>query len=372
MHLDDPLSKRLLRQAYTAVCGAQVLCNLAVPRREQLAVYYGGARRGDFGGPLVKIKRLREYFPEVRWGYNLVYLLSNTPYLPGMALDILKWRGIPVVHNQNGVFYKAWYAGDWAAQNRRMALSYHAADWVFYQSEFCKRAADRFLGARTGRGEILYNAVDTNRFRPQAEGGGKMHNDYCFLITGKIDRHLYYRLESTIDGLRVACDGGLNARLKVAGWIEGEARTRAEDLARKLGLADRVEFTGAYTQEQAPAIYRNADAYVMTKHNDPCPNTVLEALASGLPILYSDSGGVPELAGTEAGVALPCPEDWDATQTPTAEAIGEGMLRIAAGHAAFADAARRRAVERFDIRHWINRHQAVFQDLIAQRRCRPN
>ena len=367
MHLKDPWTKKLLREAYRAVCGARVLCNLGAPRRKELAVYYGGARGGDAGGPLVKVKRLREYFPEARWGYNLVYLLSNTPYLPGIALDTLKRHGIPIVHNQNGVFYKAWYAGDWAAQNRRMARSYHAADWVFYQSEFCKRAADKFLGARTGRGEILYNAVDTKRFQPQTETGEKMRSDYCFLLTGKIDRHLYYRLESTIGGLRIACDGGLDARLKVAGWIEGEARTRAEDLTRNLGLADRVEFTGAYTQDQAPEIYRGADAYVMTKHNDPCPNTVLEALATGLPILYSDSGGVPELAGAEAGVALPCPEDWDTTRAPTTEAIGHGMLQIAAGHGAFAQAARRRAVERFDIGHWIDRHRSVFQQLVSQR-----
>lgn len=367
MHLKDPWTKKLLRHAYTAVCGAQVLCNLAVPRREQLAVYYGGARRGDFGGPLVKVKRLREYFPEVRWGYNLVYLLSNTPYLPGMALDILKRRGIPMVHNQNGVFYKAWYAGDWAAQNRRMARSYHAADWVFYQSEFCRQAADKFLGARAGRGEILYNAVDTTRFCPADDLGAKTSEDYRFLVTGKIDKHLYYRLESTIEGLKIACDGGLYARLKIAGWIDSEARSRAQSQASGLGLADRVEFTGPYTQEQAPGIYRSADAYVMTKHNDPCPNTVLEALATGMPILYSDSGGVPELAGTDAGIALLCPEDWDATRAPTAEAIGDGMLQIAAGHSAFAQAARRRAVERFDIGHWIDRHRSVFQQLVSQR-----
>lgn len=367
MRLDDPLSKKLLRQAYTAVCGAQVLCNLAVPRRAQLAVNYGGARTGDAGGPLVKIKRLREYFPEVRWGYNLVYLLSNTPYLPGVALDLLKQRGIPLVYNQNGVFYKAWYAGDWAAQNRRMARSYHAADWVFYQSQFCRRAADRFLGERAGRGEVLYNAVDTNRFRPRAESGERMRGNYRFLLTGKIDRHLYYRLESSIAGLRIACDGGLDGQLTVAGWIEAETRARAEDLARSLGLSDRVEFTGAYTQEQAPAIYRSADAYVMTKHNDPCPNTVLEALASGLPILYSDSGGVPELASAEAGIALHCPEDWETTRAPTPAAIGDGMLKIAAGHSAFSQAARRRAVERFDIGHWIDRHRSVFQQLVAQR-----
>jgi glycosyltransferase involved in cell wall biosynthesis len=332
-----------------------------------LAVYYGGARSGDHGGPLVKVQRLQEHFPEARWGYDLVYVLSNAPYLPGYALRLLRRRGIPIVHNQNGVFYGAWYAGDWGAQNRRMARSYHAADWVFYQSEFCRRAADRFLGPRTGPGEILYNAVDTSRFAPEPARRDAARGAYGFLITGVIDKHLYYRLESTIAGLRLACDGGLDARLVVAGWVDAESRSRAEALAEKLRLSTKIRYTGPYSQQQAPGVYRGADAYVMTKHNDPCPNTVLEALASGLPVLYSDSGGVPELVGADAGIALPCADDWETPRTPTAEAIGEGMQKIAANHASFSAVARRRAVERFDIAHWIDRHRTVFEQLAGKR-----
>lgn len=364
MHLKDPLAKKLLRRTYTTYCGAQALCNLVVPRRAELSVYYGGARLGDMGGPLVKVKRLRQYFPEVRWGYSLAYLLSNTPYLPGFALDILKRRGVPIVYNQNGVFYKGWYAGDWERQNRRMARAYHAADWVFYQSEFCRRAADKFLGLRAGEGEVLYNAVDTSLFSPVEELPAIQEGPFRFLITGKIGSHLYYRLESTIAGLRVACDGGLDARLLVAGKVDNEAKSRAAELAKNLGLADKVTFSGPYTQEQAPAVYRQAQAYVMTKHNDPCPNTVLEALASGLPVLYSNTGGVPELVGTEAGIPLACPEDWERPQVPDTETIGVGMLRIASEHRSFAGAARRRAVGRFDINFWIARHRAVFEQLL--------
>ena len=363
----DPIAKRFLRQAYTAACGAQAICNLLVPRRGNLAVYYGGARSGDQGGPLVKVRRLQEHFPEARWGYDLVYLLSNAPYLPDYALRLIRQRGIPIVHNQNGVFYGAWYAGDWEAQNRRMARSYHAADWVFYQSEFCRRAAERFLGTRTGPGEILYNAVDTSRFAPGSARQDAARAGFGFLITGVIDKHLYYHLESTIAGLRLACDGGLDARLAVAGRVDAESRSRAEALAAKLGLSEKIRFTGPYYQQQAPDVYRAADAYVMTKHNDPCPNTVLEALASGLPVLYSDSGGVPELVGSEAGIALPCAEDWETPRTPAAEAIGEGMRKIAANRSGFSAAARRRAVERFDMAHWIGRRRAVFEQLAGKR-----
>lgn len=367
MSQHDPFTKRLLRGGYRQACGLLTAANALAPREAGQGVpvvYYGGARVGDVGGPLVKVKRLNEYFPEQRWGYNLAYLLSNTPYLPPYALAMLKRRGVPIVYNQNGVFYEAWFDGDWQGENRRMARAYHAADHVFYQSAFCRKAADRFLGVREGAGEILYNAVDTSRFTPaeRAPAG----DDFIFLVTGKIGNHLAYRLESTIAGLAHARRGGLAARLVVAGWVEEGARAQAAQLAESLGVAAVVDYVGAYTQEQAPDLYRSAHSYVMTKHNDPCPNTVLEALSCGLPVLYSDSGGVPELVGTDAGVPLAAPEDWEESYVPPADAVGAGMLRIAAGHAEFAQAARARAVERFDITHWIARHRAVFEALLQR------
>lgn len=361
----DPVAKRLLRSVYRQTCGAVVLSNLAMPRRADLAVYYGGARVGDVGGPLVKVRRLNEHFPEVRFGFNLVYLLSNTPYLPAWALRLVGARRIPIVYNQNGVYYQAWYDGDWQAKNREMALAYHAADWVFYQSAFCQRAAQHFLGERSGRGEILYNAIDTDHFIPR-ERWSESRSPYTFLLTGKIGEHMAYRLENTIAGLQQARKLGLDARLTIAGWVAEGARYSAEALARKLGVTDYVTYFGSYTQSQAPAIYQSADAYVMTKHNDPCPNTVLEAMACGLPVLYSDTGGVPELVGDASGIPLDCPEDWNQCHAPDPRLVGEGMLQIAENHAMHSIAARTRAVEKFDLVHWVSRHREIFADLLMR------
>ncbi len=364
-HAEFPL-KSLARKVYRFACGALAAVNCLLPRRAELAVHYGGARQGDVGGPLVKVKRLSEHFPNHRLGYNLVYLLSNAPYLPKPALQLLKLRGIPIVLNQNGVFYPGWYAGDWQTPNRIMAEAFHAADWVFYQSEFCRRAAEKFLGVRRGPGEILYNAVDTGHFRPLPRAAAP--RPFTFLITGKIGDHLSYRLESTIFGLARAREQGLDARLTIAGSVVSGARRTAEELANHLAVADSITFTGRYRQEEAPAIYSAADAYVMTKYNDPCPNTVLEALACGLPVLYSNSGGVPELVGRDAGIGLDCgEEDWDRPHVPSAEAIAAGMQQIASAPEGFAAAARQRAAAHFDLGHWIDRHHAVFKQLLEQR-----
>ncbi len=365
---EDPWTKRLLRGGYRAALAAQAYLNVVASGQDGVRVFYGGARAGDVGGTRVKIKRLAQAFPERRFGFNLVYLLSNAPYMPETALRTLKRRGVPLVHNQDGVFYPAWYGGDWQAQNRRMASSYLLADHVFWQSEFCRRAAARFLGERDGPGEVLYNAVDTGRFRPAEGEPGARDGAFTILVTGKIDTHLFYRVEASLRGLAKARARGLEARLAIAGWMSPQAEAQGRDLAEALGVAAAVSFTGTYTQEQAPEVYRAADAYVMLKHNDPCPNTVLEALACGLPVLYSATGGVPELAGDEAGVALACDEDWERRRCPDADVVAEGMLKIAANHGPLAAAARRRAVERFDIGPWIERHRAVFNELVGDER----
>lgn len=364
----DPFLKSLLRKAFRASLLLQAVASIpsAGGRGGGPRVYYGGARPGNVGGPLVKVKRLQEYFPQHRWTYNVVYLLSNAPYLPRPALALMKARGIPMVLNQNGVFYPGWYAGDWQRQNAIMGEAYHLADHVFWQSAFCRRAANRFLGERSGPGEVLFNAVDVQRFTPTPvqRGKGPVH----FLLTGKIGAHLAYRLESTIAGLAHARKAGLDADLTISGWVAQEAQAVARAKARTLGLPDEfLTFTGAYTQEQAPEIYRSADIYVMTKYLDPCPNTVLEAMACGLPIVYSASGGVPELVGPDAGIGIGVPEQWDRIHEPDPAALGDAMLAVATACGPMGQAARARAEQCFDIRQWIGRHQAVFEALLEQR-----
>src|SRR4029079_8142007 len=126
------------------------------------------------------------------------------------------------------------------------------------------------------------------------------------------------------EGLAVARKGGLDVRLAIAGSIEPSGEAAAWSLASQRGVGDMVAFGGPYRQADAPEIYRSADAYLMTKHNDPCPNVVLEALASGLPVLYATSGGVAELVGDEAGIGLSVPQTFDDLPAPDPIAIAEG------------------------------------------------
>lgn len=359
----EPVSRTIARSIYRTGIGLR--CSLAVrrgPGGDQPRVFYAGGRAGDIGGPRVKLQRLTQAFPEHTNNFNLVYILSNAPHLPTFALNRLNRRRVPIVHNQNGVFYRAWFDGDWRARNADMARSYHRADYVFWQSAFCRHAADHFLGPRAGPGEILFNAVDTEHFKPSAKSPSK--KPFRFLATGKIDGHLFYRLDATLRGLAAARGAGLDCHLTIAGWLSTDAAQATNDLIRDLNLAGNVDLTGPYTQADAPRIYTAADAYITMKHNDPCPNAVIEAMACGLPVVHSATGGIPELVGNDAGAGVVCAPSWHRPHWPDAKSIAEAMAAVAEDHAAMGNAARSRAVAMFDLDDWLTRHRQVFQSLL--------
>ncbi|MBC6440761.1 MAG: glycosyltransferase family 4 protein [Rhodospirillales bacterium] len=359
----DPLLKRALRTGYRTALAAETALT-ARRRRGAPRVWYAGARSGSGGGPLVKVARLREHFPEARGSYNLVYLLSNAPYLDRGSLTTLRRRKVPVVLNQNGVFHEAWFDGDWRAKNREMAAAYHLADHVFWQSDFCRRCAQRFLGERDGAGEVLFNAVDTGRFAPAAR---RPERPVTFLVAGKIEHHLYPRIGDALEAVARLRHDGRNIVLRIAGSLDARSESAFRGDVARLSLEDAATWTGPYSQQDAPDMYRSADVYLLTKPSDPCPNTVLEALACGLPVVYSATGGVPELVGEDAGWPLACEESFERMVWPSIDDLASAMAEAADAFGDKVEAARDRAVARYDIGHWIGRHRAVFEALLADR-----
>ena len=333
-----------------------------------LAPQHGGGPRVSYGrevprpgahasGGFVKLQRLQEDFPDTRTRFNILYLGSNTlPLAPRPLLAVARRRGIPVVWNQDGVAYPAWRGTGWEWVNAPMRRGLHAAAHVLYQSAFCKEAADRFLGDPAGAWEVLHNAVDTEAFAPAP----RPERPLTLILGG--NQYQRYRYETALRTLALLP----GARLVVTGelsWRPGAAAEGAA-LVDRLGLRGRVEHAGRYAQAEAPDVLRRGDLLLHTKVNDPCPSVVLEAMACGLPVVHSATGGTPELVG-DAGVGVPSLATWEREEPPDPGELAAGIERVAADLAGYATRARSRAVERFDVRPWLERHRQIFESLLA-------
>jgi glycosyltransferase involved in cell wall biosynthesis len=325
-------------------------------------VFYGHDRVPAPGeraaGGTAKAQKLAERFPNSAGDFSLLYLGST--WLPrdlGPLLWVARRRGAPIVVNQDGVAYPGWAGSRTEELNGPLRRAVLAADHVVYQSEFSKRSADLFLGEPQGTWEVLYNAVDVNRYTP-AE---RPPTDCPIVLLGG-DQTQAYRLELALRVLAALLRRYPDAQLLVTGRLVVSPKS----LVDELGLRDRVHLLGEYTQRDAPEIFQRAHLLLHTKVNDPCPTLVVEAMACGLPVVYPASGGTVELVGDEAGIGVPHPDGWERDEPPTPEALAGAVERVLSDLSRYSGAARARAVERFSLEPWLECHHELFERLATR------
>jgi glycosyltransferase involved in cell wall biosynthesis len=329
--------------------------------RGAVAVAYGRdipTRDERAHGGSVKLQALAEAWPPTNT-LSILYLVSSAlPPDADKLVDHARALGAAVLWNQNGVAYAGWHGAGWEQLNEPYVHGLHAADHVFFQSEFCRLSSDTFLGKRVGPAEVLPNPVDTRRFVPP-----ERRDDRPTLLLGG-NQYQRYRFEAAVKTLELLPK---EWRLLVTGRLSWNPDpTRVAEEARAFldarRLDGRLELMGAYTQAEAPALFGRAHVLLHTKYNDPCPGVVLEALACGLPVVYSASGGTPELVG-DAGVGVEAPLDWEHDHPPDPEELAAAVLECSERLPELSGTARARA-ERFDVRAWLDRHRAVFEALV--------
>jgi glycosyltransferase involved in cell wall biosynthesis len=338
----------------------------SAPARDRVAVFYGldrlPSRNEPAHGGTIKFQQLANEFPNEPDAFNVMYLGSSTRPADSTALlELARGRGAAIVLNQNGVAYPGWHGQGWEQTNEPLAELLRAADHVLYQSAFCKLSADRFVGEPPASWERLHNPVDTELFTP----GEQSDRPLTLLLGG--NQYQRYRFDSALRAFELI-RAEIEARLIVAArmaWHPDARRAirEARDALERSPAGRDVELAGMFTQREAPALYRRADVLLHTKYNDPCPTVVLEAMASGLPIVFSKSGGTPELVG-DAGIGVPAPLDWDQDHPPAPGSLAEAVRAVAGRRTELGAVARARAVDQFDLRPWVERHRSLFMELV--------
>lgn len=219
----------------------------------------------------------------------------------------------------------------------------------FLKQKFCERFPDC-----ADRSTVIYNGIDTGAFSPAIKANKetrqlrkrlKVHHGQTILFVGRTVRvkGLHCVLNAMPEVLRNIPD----AKLMVVGSPLFGAVSDAQYLhqmkkkARSLGSA--VAFTGFVASEKIPYYYAIADVVVVPSlWGEPFGKVVVEAMASGVPVVGSERGAIPELLDVSAGMLIKRVKDSSALANALVRLLKSEERRIVMG-----DKARERAVAQF-------------------------
>lgn len=138
---------------------------------------------------------------------------------------------------------------------------------------------------------VIPNGVDSTVFRPGTPGERAEGGDFRILFVGRL--HELKNIDLLFKAAAGLREEGVAVRLDLVG--DGPQRPELEALAAALGIADRIGWHGWRSKEEVAALYRTASCFVNPSRYEGMPNTVLEAMASGLAVVASDVGGNNDL-----------------------------------------------------------------------------
>ena len=248
-------------------------------------------------------------------GADIAHVMANSGWawhlFAAPAIWLARLRGVPVLVNYRGGEAEAFLQRQarWVRPTLRLARVL-AVPSGFLQGVF----------ARYGiAAEIVPNVVDLARFAPAERQTTGQH----IVVTRNLEQ--IYDIPTALRALARVRARFPAARMTIAG--SGPELASLQRLAQELGIADAVRFTGRLDNERVAALYREADLLLNPSTVDNMPNSLLEAMASGVPIVSTNVGGVPFLVEHERTALLVPARDVDAMAAAVVRVFEDAGLR---------------------------------------------
>ncbi len=239
--------------------------------------------------------------------------------------------------------------GNWNLSFIRKRL----ADHVIYQSEFIRGWWEDWYRPARVPSTVILNGVDLERYTPNG-----LHErpagHYRILIvegslTGALNSGLFYGAE-----LAERLAQRYRIELCVVGKMDGRTKKKLER-----HTAFRVRLLDAIPREQIPWIMRSSHLLFSAEVNPPCPNSVIEALACGLPVVGFDTGSLSELVQNNAGRLVPYGANpWKLEQPDIPELVNAAM-EVIEDQARFRESARQQAELKFGLDKMVDAYLKV-------------
>ncbi|MEQ1855295.1 MAG: glycosyltransferase family 4 protein [Longimicrobiales bacterium] len=208
------------------------------------------------------------------------------------------------------------------------------------------------------RVEALTNGVDTSRFRrvaptlpPPPPGRRRV----------VVPRRLFPK-----NGVEyfVRAMPEIAQRIDLEAIVVGDGPERAalEKLASDLGVSERVRFLGSRPHAEMPGLLSSAEVAVFPSLMEATSVAALESMACELPVAASRVGGLPEIVDDSVGALFEPADPHDLAGAVVRLLSGDGAQNVGR-------AARRRVVEQWSNERLVDRHVAIYEDVMARRRA---
>jgi len=307
--------------------------------------------------------------------YQAVLVIGGTRNLTGLrkarrngARIVQRLDGMNWLHRRlrTGVrHYLRAEIGNWLLAYIRS----HLADFIVYQSQFSREWWERVRGPVPAANRVIYNGVDLTQYFP---GEGQ---------DPPVDRWRVLLVEGSLLG---GYEAGLEVAVKLVEGLEGrihlgQSTSQSTHQAVELMVVGRVSeqtqqrwqqqtqisirWAGQVPHEHIPEIDQTGHILYSADLNAACPNSVIEALACGLPVLAFDTGALPELVSPSAGRVVPYGGNPWLLEPPDMVGLVGAAAEILQDQAAYRTGARRRAEEAFDVEHMVQRYVQVLQGI---------
>ena len=239
------------------------------------------------------------------------------------ALEAGRRLGLPtVVSIQGGDGH--WVGGCCSTHLSAMRAVVLHANAVLIGSESFATEVGENLGVPRDVFTIVPGGTDTTRFAPPDESQlGTLRGPPRLLFHGRVD----YRkgLGELLAAFAALTSAGRDLRLVISGI--GPDVGSAHEQAARLGIGELVEFTGYSCYDDAPAAYHRGDVFVSPTYSEGFSNTILEAMASGIPIVSTRAVGVVDCLEHERDSLLVEPKDANDLAHAIARILDDGVLR---------------------------------------------
>lgn len=227
------------------------------------------------------------------------------------------------------------------------------ADHVIYQSQFVKGWWEDWYSVARVPSSVILNGVDLSGYTPNGLHERPSSHYRLLVVEGSLAGALDSGLYNAVD-LASALSQKYKIELLVVGRVDGRTQNKFNRQ-----IAFRIKFMNTVPREHIPWLMRSAHLLFSAEVNPPCPNSVIEALACGLPVIGFDTGSLSEIVHGDAGCLVSYRGNPWKLEKPDIPALANAAVDVLEDQARFRNSARDRAETAFGLDKMVDEYLKV-------------